>query len=207
MMCFEEQSEKMYIMKKALKIYGGAWIAAIAFPLISFLILFCFERVVGSDELEGVRELADDPTHIENIISIDLPATYHVDSKLNSDEKVNIYSYNVQFSEDLSDNCIEELEDKCVTDKLHWSKGEGFYRYHLHPEASRFDISCLIYSDHYELDYAVFTGMSQSASVRAMIYMALVNIIITLSGIIFGALIAWGIVLLIIAQIRKRKGN
>ena len=195
-------------MKKVLKIYMWSWVGTIATPLLLFLFLFCFERIISPDELKGVRELSEEPLHIEKLMKLDLPDTAYVDSHEDArhEEGKIIYTHYIKFTEELSASDVEEMESRCVERPLLWSKQDSLYIYNLHPEGSRFDVTCHLYGDHCEIEYIVYLG-STSGMARALIYIALMGFVGYVAVILICILLLWGLILLIIWLVRRGKAK
>ena len=145
-------------MKKSWKIYLWSWVAYFTILIYGFIA----SSGNNGDSEKYMRNFSDTPENIEKIIHIDLPDIIHVKSDVGHGNTWTTYGYEMKFSEVLSEDCIRELDMRCETDNNHWSKnyiGGFIYREY---ESSDYEITCLIYNNHFLVDYAVFTGESDS---------------------------------------------
>lgn len=142
-------------MKKIWKIYLWLWVAYFAIPICNGLI---DSSGNASDSEKYMNNFSDTPENIEKIINIDLPDIVHVKSDTGYGNAWTSYSYDLKFSETLSEDCTRELNKLCETDSVHWSK--DFNSVFIYHESENFDykIDCIIYNDHSVVDYAVYTG-------------------------------------------------
>lgn len=178
-------------MKKIWKIYLWSWVAYIAIVIIGSITIIATTQNV-SERHKCLVNLSESPEYIENVIKVDLPDITHVESDFGAGSSWTTYSYDLKFSEALSEDCIKELNKLCETDSLHWSKNfNGDFIYH-ESENLDYEISCIIYNDYSVVDYGIYDELPSSvlgflASTTAVLYI----------------LIIWGVVLLIIAVVRK----
>ena len=106
-------------MKKSTKIYSWAW--AVALVIITGIVVW-----------PSHRELATDPNKLGAIVNLHLPeiVDYEYEDNLDRDtSRWDFYGYHAYFAENISEECIAEMERRCVEDNEHWSKNEeeGYY--------------------------------------------------------------------------------
>lgn len=136
-------------MKKSTKTYLLSWVVV----LISFVLLIV---AVRADWLSPHHRLAKDPKNIERITGIDLPASISVDSDDNLDRGASCwdcFSHRTYFKEKLSEDCIQQLENLCLTDTAYWQKNENAYEYH--DSGDLYFVSCYIYDDYSHVEYYI----------------------------------------------------
>jgi hypothetical protein len=181
-------------MKKTSKIYLSLWVCVI--------LLFAIVVWGGCAGLFSPHHrLAQDPTNIDRITGLDLPDVISVESWDNlerSSSRWDCFNHRSCFADELSDDCIHQLETLCQTDSAHWHKNDsvGFYEYS--DEAwwdGGYCIHCLIYEDSSFVEYYV----DEDEGLEVLIFGF--PIILSLSFV----LIVWGIVLLVMAIVRKYK--
>ena len=180
-------------MKKALKIYIGAW---------GIVIVSTIFAIVVASLVPSHHDLAKDPNNIEKVIKVDLPDISCVESTDNLDRgtsRWDVYVHHAKFSEALSANSINVMDERCQTDSAHWQKDEdkGCYSYTCSGGIDElYSISCTIYEDHFVLTYEV----DESEGILLLCSFVIAYYI----------LMIWGIVLFVIALIRRatrRKNN
>ena len=177
-------------MKKAFKIYGWAWVALITAVVLTIVVM----SIVPSH-----HDLAEDPDCLEKIIKVDLPDIVSTDSEDNlyrGASRWDTYTHLSRFSEELSDECIKELDNLCMTDSLHWQKNVAA-GYYLYSDEGGIDglyfIECYIYKDHSYLEYSV----DELEGLFVFIFFIL----------LYHVFVIWGVVLVVIAVIRKIKNR
>lgn len=167
-------------MKKVWKIYLWSWVVYFAIPICG--LIASSESV--SDSEKYMNNFSDTPENIEKIINIDLPDIVHVKSDTGHGNTYTTYGYELKFSEALSEDCIRELNMRCETDRVHWSKNYAGGFIYRESASSNNEISCLIYNDHSIVDYAVFTGESDSFWVLMFFMFGGFGILIFVGGIL-----------------------
>ena len=178
-------------MRKSLKIYIWSWVVIIAITICGSIVLSVISGN-GTEHHNHLIKLSESPEYIENVIKVDLPDIAHLESDYGAGSSWTTYSYELKFNEALSEDCIEELNKLCETDSVHWSKNfNGDFIYH-ESENLDYEIFSIIYNDHSVVDYGIYDELPSSvlgflASTTAVLYI----------------LIIWGVVLLIIAVVRK----
>lgn len=137
-------------MNKNLKIYGKAWLVAIAITLI----FICIRATI----LPSHHSLASSPDKIEQIVKVELPNILNTESNNNLSRGSSCWDYfehNSTFSEPLSDSSITKLNALCISDNEHWSKDSlrGYYKYR--DDGELYCVDCYIYNDHALVSYMV----------------------------------------------------
>lgn len=174
-------------MKKALTIYGLGWVA-----LIAALIVYA---VAPSH-----HNLAKSPKNIEKIINIDLPDFAETESDDNLDRgasRWDNYIHRVKFAEELSEECIKELEERCATDSEHWQMlaEKNCYLYSDDKQWEEgYYVGCHIYKDHCLMEYMI----DEDESIFYFAFWVLGFLIVNAYGLVI--LIIW-----LIRKIRNRK--
>lgn len=173
-------------MKKALKIYGWAWLALIAATIVTIAVMIIYP---------SHHKLAAAPDNIEKIVKVDLPEIASVESENNLDRgasRWDTYIHSGQFTEELSEESIKAIEELCVTDRSHWCKEEEYYAYFDRGGIDDlYYVTCIIYDDHFNLTYEV----DESEGIFVLFPFVIAYMI----------LLAWGIILLIIRLFRRKK--
>jgi hypothetical protein len=170
-------------MKKSTKIYSWAW--AVAF------IIF-----IGYIVWPSHHELARDPKKVGAIVNLRLPDIVNYEYEDNLDRgasRWDCYSYHAYFAENISEECIAEMERRCVEDSEHWSKNEA-ERYYLFTDYGGVDglyeVGCAIYEDQAHVGYIV--SEDEGIFVIAILWIYILILLI------------WGFALLVIAIVQKR---
>lgn len=175
-------------MKKALKIYGWAWVVVAVSTLIAVIVL-----IIHTSH----HDLAKDPNNITKIVKVDLPSIAESESENNLSRgasRWNMYIHRGRFSEELSEATITEMDELCVTDSLHWRKivDKGCYNY---SDEGGIDglyfVTCSIYKDRFVLTYEV----DESEGLFVLLPFA----------IVYSILFTWGFILLFILFVRRIK--
>ena len=170
-------------MKKSTKIYSWAW--AVAF------IIF-----IGYIVWPSHHELARDPKKVGAIVNLRLPdiADYEYEDNLDRGaSRWDCYSYHAFFAENISEECIAEMECRCVEDSEHWSKNEaeGYYLFTDYGGVDGlYEVGCAIYEDQAHVGYIV----SEDEGI----------FVIAILWIYIQILLIWGFALLVIAIVQKR---
>lgn len=170
-------------MKKSTKIYSWAW--AVALVIIIGLIVW-----------PSHHELARDPKKVGAIVNLRLPdiADYEYEDNLDRGASCwDSYSYHAFFAENISEECIAEMERRCVEDSEHWSKNEaeGYYLYTDYGGVDGlYEVGCAIYEDQAHVGYIV--SEDEGICVIAILW------------IYIQILLIWGFALLVIAIVQKR---
>ena len=173
-------------MKKALKIYGWAWVAVSAATLLAIIVATIYT---------SHHDLAEDPNSIEKIVKVDLPNIECSESENNLDRgasRWDTYIHHVRFTEELSQETIKELDELCQSDSLHWRKNadSGIYNYSDEGGIDElYYVNCAIGKDWFITVYEVdeYEGL----------------FVIMLFALAYSILILWGLVLIIIEAFRR----
>jgi hypothetical protein len=144
-------------MKKVWKIYLWSWVVYFAIPICG--LIASLESV--SDSEKYMNNFSDTPENIEKIINIDLPDIVHVKPDNSSGNYWTTYGYELKFSEELSEDCIRELNMRYKTDNAHWSTNSGAFIYR-ESASSYYELCCLIYKDHSVVEYGYTDELSNS---------------------------------------------
>lgn len=171
------------VMKKSTKIYLWAWAGALVF-------------LVGCIVWPSHHKLASDPHKIGAIVNLRLPeiVDYEYDDNLErGTSRWDNYEYHAFFAENISEECIAEMERRCVEDSEHWSKNEaeGYYLYVDSGGVDElYEVGCAIYEDQAHVGYIV----SEDEGI----------FVIAILWIYIQILFIWGFALLVIAIVQKR---
>lgn len=169
------------------------WVGVIV-SVVLFVIALC------ADLLAPHHRLAQDPANIEKITGLNLPDTISVNSSNNLERgtsRWDCFSHRSHFTEELSDDCIRQLETLCKTDSVYWHKDEteGCYEYldDAWDRGGNYCISCRIYDDYSVVEYYIdeFEELG-----NVFIGLLIIELIVFVLAV-------WGIVLLINFIIRK----
>ena len=170
-------------MKKSTKIYLWAW--AVAFVIITGCIVW-----------PSHHDLATDPDKLGAIVNLRLPDIAESEDEDNLDRgtsRWDFYRYHALFAENISEECIAEMERRCVEDSGHWSKNEleGYYLYTDNGGADGlYEVGCAIYKDQAHVGYLI----SEDEGIFVIVFLFLYIQI----------LILWGLVLIMISIVYKR---
>ena len=170
-------------MKKSTKIYLWAW--AVAFAIITGCIVW-----------PSHHELATDPDKLGAIVNLRLPDITESECEDNLDRgtsRWDFYRYHALFAENISEECIEEMERRCVEDSGHWSKNEleGYYLYTDNGGADGlYEVGCAIYKDQAYVGYLI----SEDEGIFIIVFLFLYIQI----------LLIWSLVLIITRIVHKR---
>ena len=181
-------------MKKALRIYKYAWVVpflALAVSLFASL----FDTTPSSIHHKGLIKLSEVPAYIEEIIGVELPAIVLSNSATGHGSRFTSHTYKLTFCEPLSEDYVAELERQCAEDSEHWKKtAGGLYLYTEYGENGDM-IDCLIHNDHMDVGYSISDSEEEivDAFIDAILLFAKIAVM----------LVVWGIVLLLIALVRK----
>ena len=183
-------------MKKALRIYKYAWVVPF-FAMVVSMFASLFNTGSSNIHHEGLMKLSEAPAYIEEVIGVNLPAVELASSDIGYGSSFTSYTYELTFCEPLSEDCVAELERQCAEDGEHWEKtAGGLYLYTEYVENGDV-IDCLIHNDHMDVGYSI--SDSEDAIVDAFIGAILLFAKIAI------ILVAWGVVLLLVALVRKIK--
>lgn len=177
-------------MKKALKIYGWAWVAVIAATLITIAVMAIHT---------SHHELAQDANNLEKIVKLDLPDIAHSESSNNLDRTASrwdVFEHRGMFVSDMSGETIIALDELCLTDSLHWHKVKDRNVYSYYDEGGTdglYNVFCLISNDGFTTVYEI----DEEEGIFIFLPIAL--------G--FTILFKWGLVLIIISIIRRVKNK
>lgn len=170
-------------MKKSSKIYLWAW--AVAFVII-----------IGYVVWPSHHELARDPKKVGAIVNLRLPdiVDYKYEDNLDRDTSCwDFFEYDTFFAENISEECIAEMERRCVEDSEHWSKNEaeGYYLFMDNGGVDGlYEVGCAIYEDQVHVGYLVHEDEGIFAIALLFLYIQI--------------LLFWGFVLFVIAIVQKR---
>ena len=141
------------------------------------------------------HELAADPYSIENIVKVDLPDIAYVQSRDDlGGSRWDMYVHKGRFTEDISEQSIQIMDDLCISDSIHWSKNsdEGYY---IYSDKGGIDglylVSCTISEDRFVTTYEV------EESEGIFVLFALI--------VAYMLLITSGIILFIVSLFRRKK--
>ena len=170
-------------MRKSTKIYLWAW--AVVFAII-----------IGVVVCPSHHELARDPRKVGAIVNLHLPdiADYQYEDNLDrGTSRWDFFGYHAIFSEEISEECIAEMERRCVEDSEHWSKNES-EGYYLFVDSGGvdglYDVGCAIYDNQAHVGYLVSEDEGIFAIAILWLYIQI--------------LLMWGFVLFVIAIVQKR---
>lgn len=181
-------------MNRSLRKYLWAWAAAL-------FSLFLFIATAQSAIFRPHHSLAQNEANIEKIVKLDLPEVVSVDSQDNLERgasRWDCFTHESLFEERLSEDCIEQLEQLCRVDTLHWSKGKDGLSYHYtEGDWDEYSISCSISADRAFVSYYIDESEGLLGAGAAFL-------IITIA---FFGLVIWGLTLLVITLVRKKRSN
>lgn len=169
-------------MKTSTKIYLCAWTVA-------------YFLYIGIIAWPSLHKQACNPNRIESLVDLRLPDILEVKSDDNLDRgasRFDHYVHDIKFVEDISEECIEEMERRCQMDSKHWSKNKAL-GYYFYVDSggidSLYEVSCVIYRDHAHIEYMI----SEDEGIFGIMALC----------VLYGILILWGVVLGIVAAVRK----
>ena len=142
------------------------------------------------------RELATDPKKVGAIVNLHLPeiVDYEYEDNLDRDtSRWDFYGYHAFFAENISEECIAEMERRCIEDSEHWSKNEteGYYLFMDNGGVDGlYEVGCAIYEDQAHVGYLV----SEDEGI----------FVIAILWLYIQILLIWGFVLFVIAIVQKR---
>ncbi len=177
-------------MKKSWRIYGWTWVAVIAATLALMIGMFFHT---------SHHELADDPRNLEKIVKVDLPGIVFCYSDNNLERgssRWDIFEHRGKFVHEISEETIMVLDKLCQTDSKHWHKakdGGGYSYYDEGGVDGLYTVFCLISKDGFTINYEV----DESEGILVLLPFV----------IVYSILFKWGIVLIIIALIRRIKNR
>lgn len=181
-------------MKNTLRIYRYAW--AMLFPafIVSMFVLLFVTSSPGHGELTN---LSESPASIEKVLGVGLPAMEVSSSDISHGNRYTSCTYKLTFRAPLSEAHIAELERQRTKDREHWRKiRKDLYQYTEYVENGD-EINCRIYNDHIDVECSICDGEDEIADA---IFYAIMTFAIMLA-----ILIIWGVVLLVIILVRKRR--
>ena len=173
-------------MKKALRIYGWAWVIVVASSLITAFVWLIYT---------SHHDLAKDPNNLARIVKVDLPSIAESKSEDNLNRgasRWDMYIHHGRFSEELSAATTNEMDELCVTDSLHWSKDvdSGCYLYYDDGGIDElYFVLCAIYKDRFVITYKV----DELEGIFLLFPFV----------IVYTILLYWGLVLVIILIIKR----
>ena len=147
-------------MKKVWKIYRWSWVAYIAIIIFGFIAIITTTQGVNEHH-NYLVSLSESPEYLEKVIKVDLPDIAQVESDYGVGSSWTTYGYELKFSEELSEDCIRELNMRYKTDNVHWSTNSGAFIYRESASAN-YEICCLIYKDHSVVEYGYTDELSNS---------------------------------------------
>ena len=177
-------------MKKALKIYGWAWVAMIAATLITIVVMAIYP---------SHHDLAQDANNLEKIVKVDLPDIAYVESSNNLDRAASrwdVFEHRGMFVCDLPEETINALEELCLKDSLHWHKAKDRSVYTYYDDGGSdglYNVFCLISNDGFTTVYEI----DEDEGIFIFLPIA----------IGFTILFKWGLVLIIISIVRRVKNR
>lgn len=171
-------------MKRALKIYGWAWVAIIAATIVTFAVMIIYP---------SHHELAADPYSIEKIVKVDLPDIASVQT---SDDlggsSWDMFVHKGRFTEKISEESIQKMDELCLSDAIHWSKNsdKGYYIYLDEGGIDGlYHVSCTISEDRFVTTYEI----EESEGIFVLFALMVAYMI----------LITWGMILFIVSLFRR----
>ena len=181
-------------MKEALRINKYAWVVPF-FAMVVSMFVSLFNTDSSNIHHEGLMKLSEAPAYIEEVIGVELPAVELTNSDTGYGSHFTSHTYKLTFSESLSEDYVAELERQCAEDSEHWKKtAGGLYLYTEYGENGDM-IDCLIHNDHMDVGYSISDSEEEivDAFIDAILLFAKIAVM----------LVVWGIVLLLIALVRK----
>ena len=101
-------------MKKALKIYGWAWLALIVTTIVTIAVMIIYP---------SHHKLAANPYSIEKIVKVDLPDIASVKTMDDGGgSRWDMFVHKGRFIEEISEESIEKMDELCISDSMHWRK-------------------------------------------------------------------------------------
>ncbi len=101
-------------MKKALKIYGWAWLALIVTTIVTIAVMIIYP---------SHHKLAANPYSIEKIVKVDLPDIASVKTMDDGGGfRWDMFVHKGRFIEEISEESIEKMDELCISDSMHWRK-------------------------------------------------------------------------------------
>ena len=173
-------------MRKALKIYGWAWVVLIAATIVTFAVMIIYP---------SHHELAADPYSIEKIVKVNLPDIAFVESENNLDRSASrwdIFEHRGKFICELTEETTTTLDNLCQTDSLHWRKAQDRSVYSYYDEGGvdgLYHVFCLISHDGFTITYEV----DESEGIFGLFPLIVAYMI----------LITWGMILIIVSLFRR----
>ena len=161
-------------MKKAFKIYGWAWLSLIAATIVTIAVMIVYP---------SHHELAADPYSIEKIVKVDLPDITSVHTMDDGGSRWDMFVHKGRFTEDISEETIQKMDELCLSDSIHWSKNsdKGYYVY---SDEGGIDglylVSCTISKDSFVTTYEV----EESEGIFVLFALMVAYMILLASGII-----------------------
>lgn len=107
------------------------------------------------------HDLARDVDNIDRIVDLDLPEIGRYESADNLDRgasRFDNFEHQIWFKEEVSDECIAEMERRCEEDGEHWTKlnSLGCYEYWDGGGVDElYCVNCLIYKDRAYVSYII----------------------------------------------------
>jgi hypothetical protein len=139
--------------------------------------------------------LARDVDNIDRIVDLDLPDIANYESADNLDRgasRFDNFEHQIWFMEEVSDECIAEMERRCIEDCMHWSKDadEGCYIYKdMGGVDELYEVGCTIYKDRVSVGYLI----DEDEGI----------FVIMILFVLYQAIFWWGVTLFIIWVVRK----
>lgn len=182
--------DRIYLMKKPLKLYGWSWVAAIAATLITLAVMAIYP---------SHHDLAQDANNLEKIVKVDLPDIASFESSNNLDRTASrwdVFEHRGMFVSDLPEETTIALDELCLTDSLHWHKSKDRSAYSYYDEGGfdgLYSVFCLISNEGFTTVYEI----DEDEGIFIFLPIAL--------G--FTILFKWGLCLIIIAFINRIKNR
>ena len=162
-------------MKMVLKIYGWAWLALIATTIVTIAVMIIYP---------SHHKLAANPYSIEKIVKVDLPDIASVKTMDNGGgSRWDMYVHNGRFTEEISEESIQIMDELCLSDSIHWSRNsdKGYY---IYSDEGCLDglylVSCTISEDRFVTTYEV----EESEGIFVLFVLIVTYMILITSGII-----------------------
>ena len=147
----EKHNRYSLTMKEILKKSLWKWAAIIAMITLSCIAISNTHSNITSD-----------PHNVKKITGLDLPKITHTDSEDNLQRgasRWDCFIHRAQFANEISADCIHELDNRCKTDSAHWDKtadGTGYiYTDDACDNGGWYSITCHIYKGHSVVTYLV----------------------------------------------------
>ena len=182
--------DRIYLMKKPLKLYGWSWVAAIAATLITLAVMAIYP---------SHHDLAQDANNLEKIVKVDLPDIASFESSNNLDRTASrwdVFEHRGMFVSDLPEETLIALDELCLRDSLYWHKAKDRSVYTYYDEGGSdglYNVFCLISNEGFTTVYEI----DEDEGIFIFLPIA----------IAYTILFKWGLVLIIILIVRRVKNK